>query len=65
MNSTRDKIMKKKQRHANEKMKMTGFLLNNNMSLIVRCIMKNSSKVTGLNLNKGFQKRKAKTRLFS
>lgn len=54
MNSTRDKIMKKKQRHANEKMKMTGFLLNNNMSLIVRCIMKNSSKVTGLNLNKGF-----------
>ena len=46
-------------------MKMTRFVLNNNMSLSVRYIMKNPSKPIGTNLNNGFQKRKAKTRLFS
>ena len=37
-----------------KKMKMTGFLLNYNTSLIVRCIMKNPSKAIGTNLKKGF-----------
>ena len=33
---------------------MTEFVLNNNMSWIVRCIMKNPSKAIGTNLNRGF-----------
>ena len=35
-------------------MKMTIFVLNNNMSLSVRYIMKNPSKPIGTNLNNGF-----------
>ena len=37
-----------------KKMKMTRFVLNNNMSLSVRYIMKNPSKPIGTNLNNGF-----------
>ena len=35
-------------------MEMTRFVLNTNMSLSVRYIMKNSSKPIGTNLNNGF-----------
>ena len=57
MNSTRDKIMINSngmQMGKKKKMKMTRFVLNNNMSLSVRYIMKNPSKPIGTNLNNGF-----------
>ena len=61
MNSTRDKIMKnsngiqmKKKKKKKKIMKITRFVLNTNMSLSVRYIMKNSSKPIGTNLNNGF-----------
>ena len=58
MNSTRDKIMKNsngmQMEKKKKKMKMTRFVLNNNMSLSVRYIMKNPSKPIGTNLNNGF-----------
>ena len=60
MNSTRDKIMKNSngmqmgEKKKKKKMKMTRFVLNNNMSLSVRYIMKNPSKPIGTNLNNGF-----------